>query len=168
MSTEEVKSSEPTLHISELIDLAYDIAKEQFGDRFFSFTSIWSKVWKSAGRFSKEKVETWIGYFYAELTLDPRFTLYSFNNWRLREFIPMKELQKLEKTVFSSESVFEEEYEAYLEAERNKKQKKEVEMVVTNEREDDIVDEVDEVEGDDDDDGENEVDKSELFESEEE
>lgn len=58
MSTEEAVSSEPTLHISELIDLAYEIAKDQFGDGFFSFSSIWSKVWKSADRFSKEKVET--------------------------------------------------------------------------------------------------------------
>lgn len=51
-------SSEPTLHITELVDLAYEIAKDQFADRFFSFSSIWSKVWKSAHKFSKEKVET--------------------------------------------------------------------------------------------------------------
>lgn len=103
------------------------------------------------------------------MALDPRFTLYSFNNWRLREFVPMKELQKLEKTVFSSESVFEEEYEAYLEAQKNRKQKKEVEMVVTDERDEDIVDEVAQVEGEtDDEEDENAVDKSELFESEEE
>lgn len=81
----------------------------------------------------------------------------------------MKELQKLEKTVFSSESVFEEEYEAYLEAQKNRKQKKEVEMVVTDERDEDIVDEVAQVEGEtDDEEDENAVDKSELFESEEE
>lgn len=74
----------------------------------------------------------------------------------------MRELQKLEKTVFSSESVFEEEYEAYMEAEKNKK--KEVEMVITNDSEDEIgTDE--EME---DSDEESEVDKSELFESEEE
>lgn len=58
MSTKEEASSGATLHISELVDLAYDIAKDQFADKFFSFSSIWSKVWKSANRFSKEKVET--------------------------------------------------------------------------------------------------------------
>lgn len=58
MSNKEEASSGSTLHISELIDLAYDIAKDQFADKFFSFSSIWSKVWKSAHRFSKEKVET--------------------------------------------------------------------------------------------------------------
>lgn len=164
MSAEESKSQGTTLHISELVDLAYDIAKEQYADRFFSFTSIWSKVWKSANRFSKEKVETWIGYFYAELILDPRFTLYSFNNWRLREFIPMKELQKLEKTIFSSESVFEDDYETYMEAEKGKK--KEVELVITNDSEDEIgAEEEIEEEGDGEEGG---VDKSELFESEEE
>lgn len=74
----------------------------------------------------------------------------------------MRELQKLEKTVFSSESVFEEEYEAYMEAEKNKK--KEVEMVITNESEDEIGADEELEEGDE----ESEVDKSELFESEEE
>lgn len=115
------KSPSTSLHISELVDLAYSIAKEQFGNKLFSFSSIWSKVWKSADRFSREKVENWIGYFYTELSTDPRFIIYSFNNWRLREFVSIKELQKFGKVIFSSEALFEEEYEAYIDSAKGKK-----------------------------------------------
>lgn len=109
------------LHVSELVDLAYKLASEHFKDQIFSFTSIWSKVWKSASNFSKEKVENWIGYFYVELLNDPRFIIFSFNKWRLKEFMDFDEVKKFEKTVISDESLFEEGYESYLNLEKSKK-----------------------------------------------
>lgn len=115
-------TEQPTkLHVSELVDLAYKLASEHFKDQIFSFTSIWSKVWKSATNFSKEKVENWIGYFYVELLNDPRFIIFSFNKWRLKEFMDFDEVRKFEKTVVSDESLFEEDYESYLAAEKSKK-----------------------------------------------
>lgn len=169
MSTDNSSSSEtgqqkgPTLHVGELIDLAYEIAKDQFKDQFFSFTTIWSRVWKAAERFPRNNVSSWIGYFYTELITDPRFLIYGFNNIVLKEFITHSELKKMEKVVFSDENVFEEEYEAYVNSVKNKN--KDVEMVVTegNSGADMPVTEDENM----DDEG-SEENKDEIFESEEE
>ncbi|GCE63760.1 DNA-directed RNA polymerase subunit delta [Candidatus Mycoplasma haematohominis] len=171
-SAEDVKR-EPVqvLHVTELVDIAYGIAKEQFQNQFFSFSEIWSKVWKSAERFSKEKVEDWIGYFYTELILDPRFTIYGFNNWKLREFVPLNEIKKLEKTIFSDDAVFEEEYEAYITSVKNKN--KEVEIIPSDETasfdpEEDSSEEEETSDEEAEDGASNRIEKDELFESEEE
>lgn len=171
-SFEKIKrESVQVLHVTELVDKAYEIAKEQFQGQFFSFSEIWSKVWKNAERFSKEKVEDWIGYFYTELALDPRFTVYGFNKWKLREFVPLSEIKKLEKTVFSDDTVFEEEYEAYISSVKNKN--KEVEIIPSEDTAS-FDPEEEESSGDDSSDDESEdgatirVEKDELFEIEEE
>lgn len=147
------------LQVSELVDLAYDIAKSQFGNQFFSFTSIWSKVWKSSSNFSKEKVENWIGYFYTELLTDPRFVVFSFNNWRLKEFMNFDEVKKLDKTVFYDDSVLDDYVfeESYL----KEKSDQEVEIAPESNMEDDMGEESEEEK-----DSESSEESDELFEEE--
>lgn len=123
------KSRNTSLHVSLLTELAYEVAKEHFKGDFFSFHALWSKTWKTATAFSKEKVEDWIGYFYAEILLDPRFVSFNFAKWKLKEYMPSDEVHKLRTTVFSEDSLFEEDYEKYMTVEKDKKQKDDVEIV---------------------------------------
>ncbi|CBY92103.1 DNA-directed RNA polymerase delta subunit (RNAP delta factor) [Mycoplasma haemofelis str. Langford 1] len=127
MAKKEEVTRDNNLHVSQLVEFAYTVAKEQFKGDFFSFHSLWSKTWKGASAFSKEKVENWIGFFYAEILLDPRFVAFNFNKWKLKEFMSFEDIKKLETTVFSEDSMFEEGYADYMADEKRKK--KEVEVV---------------------------------------
>lgn len=99
------------LNIDILLNTAYEIAKDQFKDKQFTFSAIWSKTWKTAVAFKKEPVENWIGVFYTQLQLDPRFVVYNSTSWRLKEFMNYSEFKKLNKTIFSEGTLLEESFE---------------------------------------------------------
>ncbi|AHC39853.1 DNA-directed RNA polymerase subunit delta [Mycoplasma ovis str. Michigan] len=75
----------------ELMDIAYDTAKESFGKDSFNFAALWAKTWSKAKDFRKDSIENWIGAFYTELLIDPRFVYVGTHQWRLREFMDYTE-----------------------------------------------------------------------------
>ncbi|WP_181454140.1 DNA-directed RNA polymerase subunit delta [Mycoplasma wenyonii] len=73
--------------IRDLMDIAYEAAKEHFGRLSFNFAALWAKTWTRAKAFKKDSIENWIGAFYTELLIDPRFVYVGTHKWRLREFM---------------------------------------------------------------------------------
>lgn len=73
--------------VRDLMDIAYEAAKEHFGKLSFNFATLWAKTWSKAKAFKKDSIENWIGAFYTELLIDPRFVYVGTHKWRLREFM---------------------------------------------------------------------------------
>lgn len=94
-----------------LIDIAYELAKNNFKEKSFDFNTIWSKVVKET-KMNKEMQDKMIGVFYVDLLEDKRFLFIGKNSWRLKEFVHFDELDKYEKALFNFEGqVIEEGFE---------------------------------------------------------
>lgn len=78
----------------DLMNIAYESAKDNFGNTSFNFAALWAKTWSVAKEFRKDSIENWIGAFYTELLIDPRFVYVGNQQWRLREFMDYNEYLK--------------------------------------------------------------------------
>lgn len=45
------------LHPQELLEIAYEVAKENFKDEQFTFQKLWSLTWKNAPQFHDSEVK---------------------------------------------------------------------------------------------------------------
>ena len=77
-------------HINEI---AYQIAKENFGDQVFAFNDLWAKVVKQIKVPTKEQ-PVLKGELYSEIIQDTNFLYVGKQNWRLREFVSQADLKK--------------------------------------------------------------------------
>lgn len=96
-------------HINEI---AYEIAKENFADKIFSFNDLWAKVVKHIKVPTKEQ-PTVKGELYSEIIQDTNFLYVGKQNWRLREYVSQSELKKsLANSLYDfDKSLTEEDYE---------------------------------------------------------
>lgn len=98
-----------------LIDVAYDVAKKEFGDKEFSFAKLWAKV-KTNCRIKPAEAAEMVGDFYADLAQDARFTMCKItNDWRLTEYLSLTEKEKMRSQLYNFtnvENVYEEGYTA--------------------------------------------------------
>ncbi|CBZ40422.1 DNA-directed RNA polymerase subunit delta (RNAP delta factor) [Mycoplasma suis KI3806] len=83
------------LNLRDLINIANEVAIENFGQQSFNFQALWNKTWMKAKDFKKDSIENWIGPFYMELLSDPRFVYVGKNMWRLREYMEYSEYLKI-------------------------------------------------------------------------
>ncbi|MDR2636433.1 MAG: DNA-directed RNA polymerase subunit delta [Mycoplasmataceae bacterium] len=85
------------MELKHLIDIAYEQAKETYNDQSFTFNQLYDLVSKNdSADFPKQS----IGEFYSELLLDPRFTYFGNENWKLREFLSENELKNINSNLY--------------------------------------------------------------------
>lgn len=103
------------LHPKDLMEIAYEVAKENFKDDQFTFQKLWSLTWKNAPQFHDGDVKEWIGTFYTDLIQDKRFLIAGPNSWILREFVTVEQAEKMSNTMFlyEKEEIYEEGFEDY-------------------------------------------------------
>ncbi len=94
------------------IDIAYNLAKKEYGNKEFAFSELFSKLSKSL-HWTKKESDSNIGEFYANLMQDRRFIFCGKNNWCLSEYLNLKQKADLNSKLYENNStqVFEEGYE---------------------------------------------------------
>ncbi|AIV03697.1 DNA-directed RNA polymerase subunit delta [Candidatus Malacoplasma girerdii] len=94
-----------------LIDVAYDIAKQNFKKEQFSFESLWDLVTKKM-RYSQEQIESEIGEFYSDIMQDSRFIFCGRNHWRLSEYLKLDEKHNMQNMLYDlNQEICEEGYD---------------------------------------------------------
>ncbi len=96
-----------------LIDYAYDVAKEEFKDQPFTFNQLWKPTYKAA-KIKSTVAKEYIGDFYTDLLQDIRFVLLGKQTWKLKEYVKFNEYEKMSKAMFGYEEYHEAEYEEFL------------------------------------------------------
>jgi len=81
-----------------LIDLAYTLAKESFGDKDFTFDTLYKLVSKNKTEMQSSQN---IGEFYNDLLQDPRFTYIGQEKWKLNEFLSYNEHKNIDKMLYN-------------------------------------------------------------------
>ncbi len=77
----------------QINDIAYEVAKEEFGDKVFSFNQLWSKTASRIKTPTKQQA-TVKGELYSEIMQDTNFLYIGKQNWKLREFVDQNTLKK--------------------------------------------------------------------------
>ncbi|WEK83299.1 MAG: DNA-directed RNA polymerase subunit delta [Mycoplasma sp.] len=94
-----------------LIDVAYDVAKQNYKNKQFAFNDLWSDVAKKV-RYTPSQIKEETGEFYSDLMQDPRFIFCGKNNWQLSEYLTNQEKDKMVEMLYDLKSdVYEEGFE---------------------------------------------------------
>ncbi len=98
-------------HINEI---AYEVAKENFNDKVFSFDDLCSKIMKHIKTPTSDQ-STLKGELYSEIIQDTNFLYVGKQFWRLREFVSQNELKKsLANSLYDfDKSLTEEDFEEF-------------------------------------------------------
>lgn len=102
----------------QLIDIAYQVAKNKYEKNVFSFTDLWKATVKEEG-LDKQTQKERIGALHVDMLQDVRFIYCGSQKWRLREFATIEEFNNLQHSLYDFNSeVYEEGFETMNESDQ--------------------------------------------------
>lgn len=100
-----------------LIEKAYDCAKNEFGDKHFTFKDIYNSLSKKGN-----DIKNSVGELYTEMIQDFRFISLGKEKWALRENFTVAQIEKILSSMFGLDEYHEEDANKYM----SKKEKDEL------------------------------------------
>lgn len=81
-----------------IISNIYDLAKEKYGKKPFTFEQLWKELVKKLKLDKDEQAQ--VGHVYSSMLQDHRFIFSGNNQWKLREYLTLEEQADLSNALY--------------------------------------------------------------------
>lgn len=81
-----------------IISNIYDLAKDKYGKKPFTFQQLWKELVKKLKLDKDEQAQ--VGHVYSSMLQDHRFIFSGNNQWKLREYLTLDEQDKLSNALY--------------------------------------------------------------------